>query len=193
VFDNLRVDLERGLECNTDVEARMPSRVIHLALHPGTHAVVVYRFAKWAQTVRIPLVKQLLGLVAFGARYFVFFAWGINLSAGARIGKGLVVHTWSGVFVAPVEIGEYCYVQTGVVITAAVKSVGRNVYFGPGAKIHGHVRIGNNVRVSANSVVARDLPDDCTATGIPARVLPGTIYKREGEGEIFPRYSEMAQ
>lgn len=38
--------------------------------------------------------------------------------------------------------------------------VGNNCYIGAGAKIVGNVRIGNNVRVAANSVVYRDVPDN---------------------------------
>ena len=34
----------------------------------------------------------------------------------------------------------------------------------------GPVKIGNNVKVGANSVVLEDVPDNCTAVGIPAKI-----------------------
>lgn len=37
--------------------------------------------------------------------------------------------------------------------------------------ILGHVHIGNNVVIGANAVVITDLPDNCVAVGVPARVI----------------------
>jgi serine O-acetyltransferase len=70
-------------------------------------------------------------------------------------------------------------VGTGVLIAGGSKGIGDNVYFGPGAKLIGNARIGNNVVVGANSVVLTDVPDDTTVIGVPARIrLPGGKPKR---------------
>jgi serine O-acetyltransferase len=45
------------------------------------------------------------------------------------------------------------------------------VQIGAGAKIIGPVRIGNRARIGANAVVVKDVPDDATVVGIPARVV----------------------
>ena len=42
---------------------------------------------------------------------------------------------------------------------------------GAGAKILGNIRVGENAKIGANSVVIKDVPKDCTAVGIPARVI----------------------
>src|SRR5439155_7335899 len=68
------------------------------------------------------------------------------------------------------KIGRNCVVQHGVAITQGVRSIGDNVYFGPGAKVIGGAAIGNNVRVVANSVVMTDVPDNLTVVGVPARI-----------------------
>ena len=47
---------------------------------------------------------------------------------------------------------------------------------GAGAKVLGPIHIGNNVRIAAGAVVLTDIPDNCTAVGIPARVV-----RRDGE------------
>jgi serine O-acetyltransferase len=41
---------------------------------------------------------------------------------------------------------------------------------GAGAKVLGPICIGNNVKVAANAVVLKDIPDNCTAVGVPARI-----------------------
>ncbi|MBP3557009.1 MAG: hypothetical protein J6K20_04815 [Thermoguttaceae bacterium] len=42
---------------------------------------------------------------------------------------------------------------------------------GAGCKILGDVRIGDNVKIGANAVVVCDVPDNCTAVGVPARIV----------------------
>ena len=64
----------------------------------------------------------------------------------------------------------YCVIQTGVAITQGPRSIGDNVYFGPGSKVIARPTIGNNVLVVANSVVMTDVPDNTTVIGVPARI-----------------------
>ena len=49
--------------------------------------------------------------------------------------------------------------------------IGDNCFLGAGCKILGEVKIGNNVKIGANAVVLDDIPDNCTAVGIPARIV----------------------
>jgi len=46
-----------------------------------------------------------------------------------------------------------------------------NVWIGEGAVIMPNVRIGKNSIIGANAVVTRDIPSNCVAAGVPARVL----------------------
>jgi serine O-acetyltransferase len=139
-------------------------------LNPGAVAVMNYRFGVWARRLRVPVLRQLLVLVAMILHKVVEVVTGVEISARAEIGPGLVVHTTHGVFIAETRIGKNCVVQHGVAITHGVRSVGDNVYFGPGAKVIGRAAIGNNVRVVANSVVMTDVADNLTVVGVPARI-----------------------
>ena len=40
-----------------------------------------------------------------------------------------------------------------------------------GSKILPDVRIGSNVIIAAGSVVSKDIPDNCVAGGVPARII----------------------
>jgi serine O-acetyltransferase len=117
----------------------------------------------------------------------------VEISPRADIWPGLVVHTTHGVFIAETRIGRNCVVQHGVAITHGVRSVGNDVYFGPGAKVIGRAAVGNNVRVVANSVVMTDVADNLTVVGVPARIrwrnraaraatlLVASMIQRDGE------------
>ena len=49
--------------------------------------------------------------------------------------------------------------------------IGRNVWIGDKVTILGGVTIGDNVIVGANSVVTHDIPNNCVAVGMPAKVV----------------------
>src|SRR6185436_19494956 len=136
----------------------------------GVLRVITYHFSSWARRVRIPFVRQILLILSLVQRRTVEVVTGVEFSPRAEIGPGLVVHTTHGVFIADTRIGRNCVVQHGVAITNGVRSVGDNVYFGPGAKVIGRAAVGNNVRVVANSVVMTDVPDNLTVVGVPARI-----------------------
>ena len=42
-------------------------------------------------------------------------------------------------------------------------TIGDNVYIAPGARLFGKIVIGNNVKVGANAVIHKDLPDNAIA------------------------------
>lgn len=49
--------------------------------------------------------------------------------------------------------------------------IGKNVWLGDKVAVLSGVHIGNNVIVAANAVVEKDLPDNCVAAGVPARIV----------------------
>lgn len=95
-------------------------------------------------------------------------------------GYGITVYHLAGgggCLVNAKKVGNYCELQTGVLIGNAHKSedekpiIGDRVGFGPGAKVLGKVKVGDNVFIAANAVVVKDVPDNSIAGGVPARVI----------------------
>jgi len=180
VFDNIQADIRQARKINAG--PGWANQYIKVFIQPVTIAVVLYRLGRSIKRCPIPILRH--GLYAFSAlvRFFFEVVTGIVISPGAEIGPGFVVHTPFGVFVGPTKIGANCVVQHGVVISYGVRGVGDNVFFGPGAKVIGNARIGNNVVVMANSVVVTDVPDNMTVAGVPVRIrLPrgSTLKFRE--------------
>jgi serine O-acetyltransferase len=79
-------------------------------------------------------------------------------------------HGWHGVFISgEARIGRGCVIFQQVTIGSnalpdsrglGAPVIGDHCLLGAGAKIIGRVRIGDNVRVGANCVVVKDVPDD---------------------------------
>ena len=101
-------------------------------------------------------------------------------------GKGLsIAHKGTIVVNGAARIGENCRIHTCVNIgtlpgtSNVAPIIGNDVYIGPGAKIWGRVRIGNNVLIGANSCVGKDVPDNVCIAGAPAKII-----KNKGRLEI---------
>ena len=85
------------------------------------------------------------------------------------------------------EVGDDCLIYHGVTLGGTGKdsgkrhpTIGNNVLIGTGAKVLGPFRVGDNSRIAANSVVLAEVPPNCTAVGIPARIV-----LRDGQAESF--------
>ncbi|WP_292948112.1 acetyltransferase [Olleya sp. UBA1516] len=68
------------------------------------------------------------------------------------------------------KIGDYSSFMPSVNISGEV-DINQSVYVGTGAKIINQLSIGENTIVGAGAVVAKTLPANCTAVGIPAKPI----------------------
>jgi serine O-acetyltransferase len=102
---------------------------------------------------------------------------GISLPHTARIGPGLRIWHFGGIFLhADAVLGANCTLRQGVTIGnrhegGPTPSIGDHVDIGAYAQVLGGVRIGDNCRIGALSVVLCDVPDGATAVGAPARII----------------------
>ncbi|MDD4672237.1 MAG: acetyltransferase [Bacteroidales bacterium] len=67
-------------------------------------------------------------------------------------------------------IGDYCSFMPTVNISGEVV-IEEAVYVGTGAKMINKLKVGKNTIVGSGAVVVSDLPPNCTAVGVPAKVI----------------------
>lgn len=177
MFELIRADISRkmrGYGVRPEDQTFFRKRITPL-LEFGTFAAVVYRFGSWAYKVKVPVIRQLLIGLYLVVNVACMAITGIHIARENDIGPGLVIHNFSCILILAKKIGHSCTLTHGVSIMN-VRGVGRatignNCYFGPGSKVLGAVTIGDNVIVSANSVVLTDVPSNTTVMGVPARVI----------------------
>ena len=140
-------------------------------------AIWIYRFGRRADTREKGVLKSLLTTFYWLAFRIVETITGISLPKEADIGAGLRIWHFGNIFIHPdVVIGENCTLRQGVTIgnrheDGSVPVIGDAVEFGAYAQVFGGVKVGDNAKIGAMSVVLIDVPNNKTAVGVPVRIL----------------------
>ncbi len=146
--------------------------------YSGLHAVRSYRVAHWFYKKKLFTIARIISQTS---RFFT----GIEIHPGATIGKGLFIDHGMGVVIGETaEIGDNCLIYQGVTLGGTGKdkgkrhpTLGNNVMVGAGAKVLGPFKVGDNVKIAANAVVLEEVPPNCTAVGVPARIIQRGVVK----------------
>ncbi len=145
---------------------------------PSWIVVLLYRLNDATKNIKFTLFRWICNFIIRPFYLFFSILFGIEIPRGACIGGGLKIYHFGGIVINPATvIGKNCSLRQGVTIgnkneAFDVPVIGDNVDFGAGCKVLGNIKIGNNVSIGANAVVLCDVPDNCIAVGIPARVIP---------------------
>ncbi len=181
MFENVRADIEVAARWYDNRLARRlfgesGRSVAVCLLSPVLQAVLLYRCQAWARRCRVPLLPNL-------CRRLAIMIAGVDIGDLVVIGPGLLLNHGQVVIDGPTVIGPLCsiapFVTIGLDTGGASQDVslqgpvlGKFVFVGTGAKILGPIHVGDNTRIGANAVVLQDVPDNSTAVGVPARIIP---------------------
>ena len=157
--------------------------------YPGVKAVFFHKLSHFFYVAGFDLVAR---IIAQTIRFFT----GIEIHPGAKIGKNLFIDHGMGVVIGETsEIGDNVTIYHAVTLGGSSPSIdserqrhekrhptiGNDVVIGSGAQIIGPVNVGNGARIAANAVVVKDVPENATMVGIPAKAV-----KLENKGNFRP-------
>ena len=157
--------------------------------YPGVKAVFFHQISNFFYKAGFELVARIISQTI---RFFT----GIEIHPGAKIGKNLFIDHGMGVVIGETsEIGDNVTIYHAVTLGGSSPSIeserqrhekrhptiGNDVVIGSGAQIIGPIKVGNNSRIAANAVVVKDVPENATMVGIPARAV-----KLENKGSFRP-------
>lgn len=149
--------------------------------YSGFHATLLHRIAHFLWQKKVPVIPRLIS-------HFSRFITGIEIHPGATIGHAFFIDHGMGVVIGETaEIGDNVTLYQGVTLGGTGQepgkrhpTLGNNVIVGAGAKVLGAIVIGNDVRIGANSVVLKSVPDHATVVGIPGKI----IHRQRKEGVL---------
>jgi serine O-acetyltransferase len=164
-------------------------KIMRCVRSPGVHTVVVYRYGQWARR-RLRVFRIVLDPLYVFLNALIKILWGIELPRSARIGAGLYIGHFGGITISPnANIGLNCTLSQGITIGVSgagekqgVPKIGDDVFIAPGARLFGKITVGNNVKVGANAVVYRDVPDNAVVVldpGFKIISLKGNVTPQE--------------
>jgi len=157
--------------------------------YPGVKAVFFHKFAHLFYVAGFDLIARILSQII---RFFT----GIEIHPGAKIGKNLFIDHGMGVVIGETsEIGDNVTIYHAVTLGGSSPSIdsekqrhekrhptiGNDVVIGSGAQVIGPINVGNGARIAANAVVVKDVPENATMVGIPAKAV-----KLENKGNFRP-------
>ena len=157
--------------------------------YPGVKAVFFHQISNFFYKAGFDLIARIISQTI---RFFT----GIEIHPGAKIGKNLFIDHGMGVVIGETsEIGDDVTIYHNVTLSGSSPSIdserqrhekrhptiGNDVVISSGAQIIGPIKVGNNARIAANAVVVKDVPENATMVGIPAKAV-----KLENKGSFRP-------
>lgn len=165
-----RIKEEIAVVFERDPAARSKWEV--MTCYPGFHALLAHRLSHGLWTRGFKWLARWLA-------HFSRWLTGIEIHPGARIGRRFFIDHGMGVVIGETaEIGDDCTIYHGVTLGGTTWNKGKRhptlktgVVIGAGAKVLGPIIIGEHAKIGSNAVVVKDVPDNATAIGIPARLV----------------------
>ena len=157
--------------------------------YPGVKAVFFHQVSNFFYKAGFDLIARIISQTV---RFFT----GIEIHPGAKIGKNLFIDHGMGVVIGETsEIGDNVTIYHAVTLGGSSPSIdserqrhekrhptiGNDVVVGSGAQIIGPIKVGSNARIASNAVVVKDVPENATMVGIPAKAV-----KLENKGNFRP-------
>ena len=157
--------------------------------YPGVKAVFFHQISNFFYKAGFDLIARIISQTV---RFFT----GIEIHPGAKLGKNLFIDHGMGVVIGETsEVGDNVTIYHAVTLGGSSPSIdsekqryekrhptiGHDVVIGSGAQIIGPVKVGNNSRIAANAVVVKDVPENATMVGIPAKAV-----KLDNKGNFKP-------
>ena len=169
-------------------QARDPaarSKLEIFLLYPGVHATLYHQAAHFCYCHKM---KFLARTISQWSRFWT----GIEIHPGAKIGRRLVIDHGMGIVIGETaEVGDDCLIYHVVTLGGTGKdqgkrhpTIGNNVLLSTGSKVLGPFKVGDGARIAANAVVLKEIPENATAVGVPARVVRIAGEKTNFVGDV---------
>nr|WP_314466490.1 serine acetyltransferase [uncultured Novosphingobium sp.] len=141
-------------------------------------ALSLYRYGRWGRSLRNPLGRVLVSRTYGFAHVFVANLTKIWIPPATTLGRDFhIVNNEGSLSIHPESvIGDRLGVMHNVTIGSNMREgapvIGDDVFIGVNSTVLGAIRVGDRVRIAANTAVTTDVPPDSIVVGSPARIYP---------------------
>lgn len=178
-------EIRRDIRVARERDPAEPTTLEVILTYPGVHAVWGYRISHWLWRRGARLAARALGELTR-------ILTGVDIHPGARIGPGLFIDHATGVVIGETaEVGEDVTIFHGVTLGGTGRdkgkrhpTIGDRVTLGAGAKILGAIKIGEDSRIGANSVVVKEVPASAVVVGVPGQIVSRPEPSSDDEAKL---------
>ena len=168
MFAAIRGDIQAA----KDRDPAVPSTLQVVFAYPGVHAIWGHRVSHWLWGRGAKVVARTLGEITR-------ILTGVDIHPGAILGTGVFIDHATGVVIGETaEVGDdvtifHCVPLggTGAHTGKRHPTIGDRVIIGAGAKILGPIKVGDDSRIGANSVVVKEVPNSAVVVGVPGQAI----------------------
>lgn len=145
---------------------------------PAFVSLAVYRYGRWAHQRKTRQARWVANKFYGLLKVLILNVTKVWIPPQVTIGKEFhIIHAEGSLSIHPeVVIGDRCGVMHNVTIGTnmgpGAPRIGDDVFIGVNSTVLGRIRIGNRVRIGANTAVTTNVPDDSIVIGSPAKIYP---------------------
>lgn len=145
---------------------------------PAFVSLVIYRYGRFALTIRNPALRWGASKIYGLLKVLVLNVTKVWIPPQCRIGADFhIIHAEGSLSIHPdAVIGDRCGVMHNVTIGTnmgpGAPVIGDDVFIGVNSTVLGRIRIGDRVRIGANTCVTTNVPADSIVVGSPGRIFP---------------------
>jgi serine O-acetyltransferase len=177
--------IRRDIQAARERDPARPTVLEVVFAYPGVHAVWGHRITHWLWQGGARLLARTLAELTR-------ILTGVEIHPGAVLGPGLFIDHATGVVIGETaEVGEDVTIFHGVTLGGTGKesgkrhpTVGDRVIIGAGAKVLGAIKIGDDSRIGANSVVVNEVPASSVVVGVPGQIVSRPGLASEDESNL---------
>jgi len=154
---------------------------------PAFISLAIYRYGRWALDRKTPPGRWLAGKFYGLLKFFILNITKIWIPPQVQIGEDFhIIHAEGSLSIHPeVVIGDRCGVMHNVTIGTNMRGrapvIGDDVFIGVNSTVLGPIKIGDRVRIGANTAVTTNVPSDSVVVGSPARIYPSLVSFASGK------------
>src|SRR6202041_3301495 len=164
--------IRQDIRAAKERDPAVPTTLQVIFAYPGVHAIWGHRISHWlwnrGARVAARVFAELTRILT-----------GVEIHPGAVLGAGLFIDHATGVVIGETaEVGDDVTIFHGVTLGGTGADTGKRhptigdrVIIGAGAKILGAIKVGDDSRIGANSVVVKEVPSSAVVVGVPGQII----------------------
>jgi serine O-acetyltransferase len=147
-------------------------------LNPAFISLCIYRYGRWGLALPNPIARRVVSKIYGVLNFVVANVTKIWIPPQVQIGPDFhIIHAEGSLSIHPdtvigCRLGVMHNVTIGTNMGAGCPVIGDDVFVGVNSTVLGAIKIGDRVRIAANTAVTTDVPSDSIVVGSPAKVYP---------------------